>query len=58
VEVRTIKKFLFLPKIIKGEIKWLVLAKFTQRLLTLTSLPPEGLGEYKYKQWVDWEWVL
>jgi hypothetical protein len=44
---RTITKFLFFPKRIRGETRWLEIATFEQEYLdTRTS-----------RDWLDWKWV-
>ena len=54
--LRTISKFLLLPKQIQGTWKWLACEAITQEMCLLTSTPPEGIGEFTYLDWVDINW--
>lgn len=58
-ETRIIERFLILPKLIKGEWRWLERAKWRQVVMLLTSLSP-GSGYspgQRYPTWVDKEWL-
>jgi hypothetical protein len=55
-DLRTISKFLLLPKQIQGTWKWLSTEAITQKLCLLTSTPPEGIGETTYLDWIDIKW--
>lgn len=59
-DTRTKDGFLWLPKKLGNEWRWLEYAKWKQRCMKLTSLVPEGgiysPGQY-HLSWVSTEWV-
>jgi len=54
---RVIRKFLFLPKYIDGEIRWFEYAEIKQRYMKLTRLIPGMKTKNTVVTWADIEWA-
>ena len=48
-EIRTVRKFLWFPKVIKGECRWLERSVFKQEYFR----PSEGFGWWESIEWAD-----
>lgn len=55
-EKRTIEKFLWFPKILNRELRWLEKAKIIQMICQVDDGGSMEWGCYKYK-WIDIEWT-
>lgn len=53
---RVVEKFLFFPKLLDNEIRWLERSKILQMVLAHDVGGSMEWGKYKYK-WVDIEWT-
>lgn len=55
---RIVDRFLFFPKCIDDEWRWLEFASIGQKCKMLASLSPDPSTELKYPGWVDVGWIL
>lgn len=53
---RKIKRFLFFPKKIKGEWRWLEICRILQERIECVGTMPEG-GAYDAWKWKNIEWL-
>ena len=56
-EWRVVSRFLFLPRCLDGEWRWLGRERITQQCGKRWSHAPGGIGSFAYNGWIDRHWA-